>query len=319
MFMPYIDPAVFGNPAFPATNLPFVVQAKDGRSLTFGKSAIRKPAEMTLCPNTHMWGEAEFGLLLPEQYAIGDAGSCAVDAASAYTEPNISNSDEYFGAFSMQFGTGPLAIIPDKVGIRIINEVTLDWIKPGMEPTRQAVIMKVGLTIEVVPITCTTTQFYSTLAILAGSGAGLIGGPVVGGVITIADLRGSGSGGLQLVIPNAARVTGGVRYAQDGSRVNTIKFSSQQQYGATASQTIIDGVTNTDTSLVSATAAFVAGDVGKTVTGAGIPTGTTISTRTNATTVVLSQATTATATGVTFTIVNRTLTGWQPLMLPSLL
>lgn len=66
-----------------------------------------------------------------------------------------------------------------------------------------------------------------------------------------------------------------------------------------------DGVTNTDTSLVSASAAFVAGDVGKTVTGAGIPAGTTIASRTNATTVVLSAATTATATGVSITIGGR--------------
>lgn len=70
--------------------------------------------------------------------------------------------------------------------------------------------------------------------------------------------------------------------------------------------TYTDGVTATNTSLVSATAAFVAGDVGKTVTGAGIPASTTIASRTNATTVVLSQATTATASGVTFTIVDRT-------------
>jgi hypothetical protein len=66
-----------------------------------------------------------------------------------------------------------------------------------------------------------------------------------------------------------------------------------------------DGVTNTDTSLVSATATFVTGDVGKTVTGDGIPDNTTIASRTNGTTVVLSHATTATDTGTSFTIVDR--------------
>lgn len=74
---------------------------------------------------------------------------------------------------------------------------------------------------------------------------------------------------------------------------------------AGANATFANGVTNSDTSLVSSTAAFVAADVGKTVTGAGIPVGTTISSRTNGTTVVLSNATTATATGVSFTIVDR--------------
>ena len=67
-------------------------------------------------------------------------------------------------------------------------------------------------------------------------------------------------------------------------------------------RTVTDGVTNTDTSLVSATAAFTAADVGANVWGAGIPANTHIVSVTNATTVVLSAATTATATGVTVII-----------------
>jgi len=65
---------------------------------------------------------------------------------------------------------------------------------------------------------------------------------------------------------------------------------------------VTDGVTATSTSLTSVTAAFVASDVGATVTGAGIAGGTTISSVTNGTTVVLSAATTASASGVTVTI-----------------
>lgn len=67
-------------------------------------------------------------------------------------------------------------------------------------------------------------------------------------------------------------------------------------------RTVADGVTNTDTSLVSATAVFTQEDKGKPVSGTGIAANTTISSVTSATTVVLSNATTATATGVTITI-----------------
>lgn len=67
-------------------------------------------------------------------------------------------------------------------------------------------------------------------------------------------------------------------------------------------RTVTDGVTAESTALTSATAVFVAGDVGKTVTGAGISANTTIASRTSATVVVLSQVTTATATGVSVTI-----------------
>lgn len=71
---------------------------------------------------------------------------------------------------------------------------------------------------------------------------------------------------------------------------------------ATATRTVTDGVTATNTSLVSATAAFTSADAGTFVTGTGIPAGTKILTVTNATTVVLTAATTATATGVHVTI-----------------
>jgi hypothetical protein len=72
--------------------------------------------------------------------------------------------------------------------------------------------------------------------------------------------------------------------------------------GSGLTRTVADGVTNTDTSLVSATAAFTAADVGSQVWGIGIAPNTHIVSRTNATTVVLSAATTATATGVTIII-----------------
>lgn len=60
--------------------------------------------------------------------------------------------------------------------------------------------------------------------------------------------------------------------------------------------------TNTDTTLTSATAAFKASDVGRPITGAGIPAATTIASVTSATEIELSAAATATATDVTVTI-----------------
>lgn len=75
------------------------------------------------------------------------------------------------------------------------------------------------------------------------------------------------------------------------------------------SRQVTDGVTNTDTSLTSATAAFTSADVGASVVGSGIAGGTTIASVTNATTVVLSAATTATATGVTVGIEPTALAG----------
>ena len=68
----------------------------------------------------------------------------------------------------------------------------------------------------------------------------------------------------------------------------------------------IDGVTATSTTLTSATAVFTSADVGRVVTGSGIPSGTTITAVASATSVTLSAATTATATGVSIRILGRT-------------
>lgn len=67
-------------------------------------------------------------------------------------------------------------------------------------------------------------------------------------------------------------------------------------------RTVADGVTATNTTLTSATAAFTQDDKGKAVSGTGIPAATTIASVQSATSVTLSAATTATATGVTITI-----------------
>lgn len=65
---------------------------------------------------------------------------------------------------------------------------------------------------------------------------------------------------------------------------------------------ITDGVLNSTTTVTSATAAFSSNDVGKRMVGTGIPANTNIQSVTNSTTVVLTQAATATASGVSITI-----------------
>lgn len=81
---------------------------------------------------------------------------------------------------------------------------------------------------------------------------------------------------------------------------------------ASMGRSVADGATNTNTNCTSATAAFNNPlDVGAIIAGIGIPGGTIINSVTNGTTVVLSQAATATATGVTLTI-TRTASLYTP-------
>lgn len=79
------------------------------------------------------------------------------------------------------------------------------------------------------------------------------------------------------------------------------------------SQVITDAATtNADATLTSASAAFTSDDVGKSITGAGIPAATTIASVTNATTIEMSASATATAAGVSVTIVGRHGSRFEP-------
>jgi hypothetical protein len=67
-------------------------------------------------------------------------------------------------------------------------------------------------------------------------------------------------------------------------------------------RTVTDGVTtNLDNTVTSATAAFTVGDIGQPIAGTGIPAGATIASINSATSVEISDAATASATGLTFT------------------
>lgn len=78
---------------------------------------------------------------------------------------------------------------------------------------------------------------------------------------------------------------------------------------SSAGVTFTDGVsTNNSTIYTSARANFVSGDVGRVITGTNIPANTYIASRTDSTTIVLSQNATGSGTGLSFTIRARTTT-----------
>jgi len=74
-------------------------------------------------------------------------------------------------------------------------------------------------------------------------------------------------------------------------------------YSFTAARTVTDGhTTNLSTTVTSATAAFVTGDVGAPIVGTNIPAGATIATRVSGTQITISAAATGTTTTATLTI-----------------
>jgi prepilin-type N-terminal cleavage/methylation domain-containing protein len=80
-------------------------------------------------------------------------------------------------------------------------------------------------------------------------------------------------------------------------------YKAVVDYGARNTRTLLDGVTtNGSNVLTSATAAFTPSDVGNPVSCTNFPSGVTITARTSATAVTLSQNATATGTGKVFTV-----------------
>ncbi len=99
----------------------------------------------------------------------------------------------------------------------------------------------------------------------------------------------------------------GVRYQGD-SLQDAVVFDPCSTSTRVASVFTDAGTTNGSATLTSATTAFVPADVGKMISGAGIPAGTTILTVGSSTSITLSANATATATGVSITIAGRTAT-----------
>ncbi|HEX4776252.1 MAG TPA: flagellar hook protein FlgE [Acidimicrobiia bacterium] len=102
-------------------------------------------------------------------------------------------------------------------------------------------------------------------------------------------------GNLPADAPAGTALTTGITVYDTQGKAVKITFTLTKA----ANRTVLDGSTTSgSTTFTSATANFTAADVGKAITGAGIPAGTTIASVTNGTTVVLSNAATATAAGV---------------------
>lgn len=104
-------------------------------------------------------------------------------------------------------------------------------------------------------------------------------------------------------LPNFGADRGGIRF-NPPPKLSAITQGFGVVTAATDASgvTFTDGVLNSTTLVTSATAAFTQADVGRTITGTGIPAGTTITAVASATNATMSQAATATASSVSITI-----------------
>jgi len=244
LFVPYLDPAAVGTTIFPGTDLPFVVQTKDGKSITYSKAAITKMPEIILHPAKRLLGNTEFSLLVATGAAIGASASYDAEAASSYTEPAETLGNEYYDMYSMTFGTGGAAItlVADKDGISIKPVIKVEEIQPGMEPTRNYRITDVTCSVEFRPLTMDCDTFYGTFAQLSATGAPVLGGPISsnGAQLVISSSTGGvGSGKLKITLPMVSRSKGGIEASNKNPRIAKVTLEAQQTYSAGAWQPLL--------------------------------------------------------------------------------
>jgi hypothetical protein len=244
LHVPYVDPALVGTVIFPSSDLPFVVQTKDGKSITYSKAAVLKQADVTFHPAKPLLGPVDFGLLVATGAAMGDASSFDVEAASAYTEPSETLGTEYYDTYTLTFGTGggAITIRPDKDGIVLKPVIEMNPISPAMEPTRNYRIKKVTGTVEFRPIDMDCDTFYQNFAALSGTKAAILGGPITGTgaqLVIQSATGGVASGKLKCVIPMVSRSKGGIEASITNPRVQKVTLQIEQTYSAGAWQPLL--------------------------------------------------------------------------------
>ena len=145
-----------------------------------------------------------------------------------------------------------------------------------------------------------------------GAAGGGLGGsfpnPTVNAIATPGGLSATGVAGVTTFLRGDGSWQVPAGGGGGGQTVRTVRFTttavaSDYVLADTTSRSVTDGTTtNTSTTVGSATAAFVAGDVGRGITGTGIPAASTIVSVTSGTAVVISAAATATGSALTLII-----------------
>lgn len=163
--------------------------------------------------------------------------------------------------------------IPEERQLHVGDSAEVNMAKVSRFSTDQGLVAAGGL--------CAPVAGYYDQMVIAGAHR-----PVRGALPTF----GAERGGIRFnPPPKLSQITQGVGVVTIGQDASGVS--------------VTDGATTSGSATVtSATAAFTAADVGRTISGAGIPAGSTITAVGSGTSVTISQLATATATGVTITV-----------------
>jgi len=93
-----------GSQIFPASDLPFVINLRDGTVLTSGGCAVTKLPAMTFSPQKPLCGAVEWTALVADGSVLGDASALLAKSSASYTEPAWDPSDELLDTYTLALG-----------------------------------------------------------------------------------------------------------------------------------------------------------------------------------------------------------------------
>jgi hypothetical protein len=105
-YFPWTNPKTqLGTQIFPASDLPFVINLRDGKIVTYSAAAVTKMPAMTFAPDKPLIGGVEWTSLIADGAALGDASALSAVSSGSYTEPQWDPSDELFDTYTLSVGS----------------------------------------------------------------------------------------------------------------------------------------------------------------------------------------------------------------------
>lgn len=224
---PY-SPASIGNLIYPATDLPAIVQTKDGKSITFAAAAVTGMPAVQFTPMKDLFGAVTLTCIRKSGVAASDATSHAVVAASAYAEPTVDIDDISAALYNLAWGaTSPFDDIEtDEEGVTFTPEVQLSELKTSRDGLLNQRVQGVTARLQFTPVNLDADDFYDAFLQMDGAAAGR--GKLLAARGQQLTVRGDGSGDPLLTVPRAVPVSGSARFSQSNSRVGQVTLEAHR-------------------------------------------------------------------------------------------
>ena len=232
------QPSNIGNLLFPGTDLPGVLQTKDGLSVTFSAMALSQPPTLQFAATKPLFAsQAEWTGLRKNNTAATATNAHVVVASSAYTQPTLDPTNIVDTTYTASWGaTAPFdALEFDPEGVRM--ETRYEWEELGNwnDGIIQMRLKNVTMQLRFVPINVDADDFYDAFMLMDGASAGR--GKFLSGRGETFTVTGAAAGDPVLTVQNCVPTNAPLRFGAP-SRVGEVVMVAQREYSGGSLQAL---------------------------------------------------------------------------------